>query len=36
MEAAKLFGEIAFGIALDHDLLSKNHHLDTTSLSVHG
>lgn len=32
----QLFAEVAFGVALDHDLLGGTHHLDTTSLSVHG
>lgn len=34
--SSKLFGELAFEIALEHDLLGSNVHLDTTSLSVHG
>ncbi len=34
--SSKLFAEVSFGIALDHDLLQKTHHLDTTSFSVHG
>lgn len=34
--SSKLFGEVAFEIALEHDLLSCKNHLDTTSLSVHG
>lgn len=34
--ASKLFGEIAFEIALEHNLLTSLNHLDTTSLSVHG
>ena len=34
--ASRLFAEVSFGVALDHDLLGQAHHLDTTSLSVHG
>jgi transposase len=34
--ASKLFGEIAFDIAVSNDLLSMQNHLDTTSFSVHG
>jgi transposase len=34
--ASKLFAEVAFEIAQEHNLLSKTNHLDTTSLSVHG
>lgn len=34
--SSKLFGEIAFEIALEHDLLTSLNHLDTTSLSVQG
>jgi transposase len=34
--ATQLFAEVAFGVALDHDLLGGAHHLDTTSLAVHG
>lgn len=34
--SSKLFGEIAFDIAMGHDLLGMNNHLDTTSFSVHG
>lgn len=33
---SKLFGEIAFEIALENDLLGNLNHLDTTSISVHG
>jgi transposase len=34
--ASKLFAEVAFEIAQDHNLLSKTNHIDTTSLSVCG
>lgn len=34
--SSQLFGEVAFGVALENDLLGSTHHLDTTSLSVHG
>lgn len=34
--ASKLFGEVAYTIALENDLLGKLNHIDTTSLSVHG
>ena len=34
--ASKLFAEVAFGIALDNNLLDSTNHLDTTTLSVHG
>jgi transposase len=34
--ASKLFGEVAFEIALSNDLLGMKNHLDTTSFSVHG
>lgn len=34
--SSKLFGEVAFEIALEHDLLSSLNHLDTTSISVSG
>ena len=34
--SSQLFGEIAFEIALENDLLGSVNHLDTTSLSVHG
>ncbi len=33
---SKLFGEVAFEIALEHDLLDELVHVDTTSFSVHG
>jgi transposase len=33
---SRLFGEVAFAVALEQGLLGRNHHLDTTSLSVHG
>lgn len=33
---SKLFGEIAFSIAIEHKLLGNLNHLDTTSLSVEG
>lgn len=32
----KLFGEIAYEIALEHDLLGTINRLDTTSIYVHG
>ena len=34
--SSQLFGEIAFEIALEQDLLGQLNHLDTTSFSVHG
>ena len=34
--ASKLFGEVAFSIALENDLLGESNHIDTTSFSVHG
>ena len=34
--ASKLFGEVAFDVALTNDLLGELNHLDTTSFSVHG
>jgi transposase len=34
--ATQLFGELSFNIALEHDLLGMNNHLDTTSISVQG
>lgn len=34
--SSKLFAEVAFDIALEHDLLSDQNHLDTSSLSVQG
>jgi transposase len=34
--ATELFSEVAFEIAIEQDLLGGFHHLDTTSLSVHG
>ena len=34
--SSKLFGEVAFDVALEQDLLSNRCHLDTTSLSVQG
>lgn len=34
--ATRLFGEVAFETALEHDLLGRLNHLDTTSLSVCG
>ena len=33
---SELFGKVAFAVALEHNLLSRHNHLDTTSLSVHG
>ena len=34
--SSRLFAEVAFGIAVDHKLLTSMNHLDTTSISVHG
>jgi len=34
--SSKLFGEIAFEIAIEHNLLGPLNHLDTTSMSVQG
>lgn len=34
--ASKLFAEIAFGVAIDNNLLQDTNHLDTTSMLVHG
>lgn len=34
--SSKLFAEVAFDIALEHDLLSDQNHLDTSTLSVQG
>jgi transposase len=34
--ASKLFAEVAFGIALDNNLLALTNHIDTTTLSTHG
>jgi len=34
--SSKLFGEVAFEVALENNLLSEQTHLDTTSLSVEG
>lgn len=34
--SSKLFGELAFDIALSNNLLGMSNHLDTTSFSVHG
>ena len=33
---SRLFGAVAFGIALDHRLLGQTNHLDSTTLSVSG
>lgn len=33
---SKLFAEIAFGVAIDNNLLQGTNHLDTTSMLVHG
>jgi transposase len=33
---SQLFGQVAFSVALEHDLLTSQNHLDTTSLSVQG
>ncbi len=34
--SSKLFAEVAFGIAIDNNLLENENHLDTTSILVHG
>ncbi len=34
--ASRLFAEVAFGVALDNNLIGSKNHLDTTSLLVHG
>ncbi len=34
--SSKLFAEVAFGIAIDNNLLEDKNHLDTTSILVHG
>lgn len=34
--ASKLFAEVAFGVAMDNNLLKNTNHLDTTSILVHG
>ena len=34
--SSKLFGEVAFKVALENNLLGDLNHLDTTSISVHG
>jgi transposase len=34
--SSKLFAEVAFGIAIDNNLLEDTNHLDTTSILVHG
>ena len=34
--SSQLFAEVAFGIAIEHDLLGCLNHLDSTSMSVHG
>lgn len=34
--SSKLFAEVAFGIAIDNNLLDDKNHLDTTSILVHG
>lgn len=33
---SKLFAEVAFGVAMDNNLLQDINHLDTTSMMVHG
>src|SRR4051812_15786793 len=33
---SQLFAEVAFGVAIEHNLLTSVNHLDTTSISVHG
>lgn len=34
--ASKLFAEVAFGVAMENDLLGDKNHIDTTTMSVHG
>lgn len=34
--SSRLFGEVAFAVALENNLLGSVNHLDTTSISVHG
>ena len=34
--SSKLFAEVAFGVAIENNLLDSTNHLDTTSLLVHG
>jgi transposase len=34
--SSKLFAEVAFGIAIENNLLEDKNHLDTTSILVHG
>ena len=34
--SSKLFAEVAFGVAMDNNLLQEINHLDTTSMLVHG
>lgn len=34
--ASQLFAGVAFEVALEHNVLGSNNHLDTTSMSVHG
>lgn len=34
--SSKLFAEVAFGVAIDNNLLEDKNHLDTTSILVHG
>jgi transposase len=34
--SSKLFAEVAFGIAIENNLLDSTNHIDTTSLLVHG
>ena len=34
--SSKLFAEVAFGVAIDNNLLQYTNHLDTTSMLVHG
>ncbi len=34
--STKLFAEVAFGVAIDNNLLEDKNHLDTTSILVHG
>lgn len=34
--SSKLFGEVAFGVAVENNLLDCKNHVDTTNLLVHG
>lgn len=35
-DASQLFAEVAFEVALEHNVLGSSNHLDATSMSVHG